>query len=289
MIYITPFSKEPDFSRIVTSMDVCRLSFIEAINGEYVEYNSPTSCKDYMGDLLYFSLLGKPETFLSVSNKQTGIKETIIKLRVPSGYYKNVIKHFHILTTLEKRCNIPPSTLKRVNGNKDELVIFGDSFWIQSPLTLSIYLQIFRSLAYNLSKSVRSVDNFFKLLSESVGNRDGRIAKNIVEAKVKIPYLLNNIGYILDSDKITGISDKYLYDKSPNKNEVLSIHNDKHVIESTGMSPSPHAYSGIEALANRVRTFNTASNWKGNIGGTNGAKWAFNYWKLTKGYDKLDE
>ena len=140
-------------------------------------------------------------------------------------------------------------------------------------------------MAYNTTKNIRSVNRYIKEISNSVSNRDGRITKNIVEGGINIPFLLKNIKYILGDNKITGISDLSI--KKPVTSVDLSVYKDTITLSITSITAN-QSYSGIEALANRVYRFKS-NNWKNCIDQCNGSIWAFNYWKLSKGYDKLDE
>lgn len=293
-VEVEEYQKETIYYRKVNSLDSIKLSLLIKEENKFIEVSRTTTCKDYIGDAIYHNLLGTLGSFTSLDTIKTlKLKDFIFKMRVRNkDDVESVISNFKMINKLEKKVGIPLSKIYRVSGIDDEVVIDADKFYLQSPLTSSILLQLVRFLPYPVDKKYRKIENHIKAVSVSVGNRDGRISKNIVRANIDFVHLLSNIDRVLGTNKITGFCDALVL-KTPKSvswsiDKTYSVYKDSKVYTKEVVHNNNHSLSGIENFSLRLFNLMNTPNWKESVTLSTGSDWHFNYFKLLNWYDKLD-
>ena len=248
----------------------CTFSWLER-NSEidtYTELFSPVKCKDYMEDLLVACKLD-----LTMNDDIYGFSYTdwvdvsdrlymSVHLGSPEELQR-VRRSVHMLYRYEDESTV----ILPVDGSDTTIILVVPQFWLQSPLTFSIFTFLIRCFTYN--EGYKGWRELFEAISEKNGN-DASYCKRFLE-NCDLDALLFNIKEILGDNPLSGANDslicKEMFDNTSwynaDKFNMYSLH------DGTGM----------KSLSNQVNSLFDGYEVKS----VAGKEWSDNYYKLLKG------
>ena len=197
----------------------------------YLEEYHPFTCREYFGDILLATALGKETShYEGMSAKPLVFVKGVglLILTLPVRYHNSIAKMVLAINEIEKK--IAFGKTKLVGRDGDKLVISFSKKWTKSPLLLSAYTWLFRLSLYDRSSCVfdsLATDSFdistFDELQELVRtgecSNDSDDLYSLFRAKrLKIVTdIILNQKILFKTNPLTGVGDKtYLKEISEN-------------------------------------------------------------------------
>lgn len=238
-----------------------------------------SSCKDYMGDVIYQSQVSIASQIAISTNRIKFLKTNSLKVVFffPNTSRRDTfLKNIKIINNIEKKAGINKSVFTKCTIESSPgaiaVLVEADNFWKRSSLICSVYFQIVRTLRL-VNSNKRILPSFIDdVLEANVNNRDTTYWNEIVSSKVDIQFLINNIDEIVKEDPLTGVDDVEIKGSGSDGILVSASINGKELSSRIIYSHNNHASHGIRTLASNIRLLKTS-----NIFTTYGIKWAYKY------------
>jgi hypothetical protein len=273
------------YNQIPQTSDI-QWSFLNRVKGEkdsFEELFLNVKCREFFGDLVVCGNLNidTPSIYgLRLKDKRISVKKTLLSVSMNEGDVEGFAKRLRFLRQIEGAMGIKKTRIYPTQHNATDytkLVLVGDKKWISSPLLISLYTAIIRSLTYSFSK-LTFKDHINELItgSYSYGN-DACTFKRLKDCEVDIVHLLTNIDVVLGDNPLTGLNDtKLIVDKKYIKTESDSV-GLSHLGRITYWSTyNNHSQHGLMTFLDKIRYAPAGRPIADGIG----AGWANNYKNL---------
>ena len=250
----------------------CTFSWLEAHEGidTFEELFSPVKCKDYLEDLLVACKLGltmKDDVYGFRYEESVDVSDRIwMSVHFGSNEeLQRVRRSLHILHRYEDE----PTNCFPVFNSDTTIILSVPQFWLQSPLTFSVYTFLIRTFTYN--EGAKDWRELFESISKGDGN-DAKYCHKFLENS-DLDVLLFNIEKVLGDNPLSGCDDSLI---SQEMFDNTNFYN-----EAKFNVYSLHDGTGLKSLSNQVNSlFNVLDS-----SAVAGREWSDNYYKLLKGID----
>ena len=259
-------------------------SWLNRVQGEkdsFKELHLQVKCREYFGDAVVCAHLDidMPDVYgFKLINKRLALNETLLSVSLPTTAIPDFANKMKFLRSIEKRMGISMTKVYPTQ-HSDKLVLVGDKKWVSSPLLVSIYSIIIRSLTY--TSTAKTYKDHIKELITGIfsSSNDASAFKTFKNDKVDLLHLLLNIDKVTGTNPLTGLNDAMLIAK---KHTIIDQYNSIALAFDEGTFynwklANNHAQHGIIRFLNTVEYLN-----QGNSYQTIGAGWAKNYIEVLK-------
>lgn len=209
----SPYNQNPQTSDI-------HFSFLNRTDNGFKELFYRVKCREYLGDAITAAHCNQdsPRIYgFELKGKRASIDEMLLSVSFGEESKSNFLKKIRIIREAEKLVGLPKdkwTEVYSVNAQTpdhiNKFVVVGNKFWCSSPLLVSIYTLLLRSLTYSTNR-VR-LSTHLKAM-ESLSGVDGGQFRSIKEYGVDWIFLLKNLGNIIKDHPITGIDDSHFFSK----------------------------------------------------------------------------
>lgn len=259
------------------------------VEGEHCQAWYPVKCRDKLNDLPNILKLGirivdtngfifdYPEIFKDYG-KNLMMSVTFENLKDQEFF----IKHFKLFTDFESKHNLKKSKIAKTTID-NTFLITSDIFWAQSPLHMSLYSFLLRSISYgDLTASyvnrklckqlpdLNTIEDILFLIRDIFANSyietygiDGGACRLLLQSETSLNTFMSALPFITSEESITGYCDKKCVDVMNNYDEdytpkvELSLTYESDLfkpidIHTIFYRSTPHCYSGSFSLLSQI-------------------------------------
>ena len=179
-------------------------SFLNRTDNGFKELFYRVKCREYLGDAITAAHCNQdsPRIYgFELKDKRASIDEMLLSVSFGEESKSNFLKKIGIIREAEKLVGLPKDKWTEVYSvnvqtpdHVNKFVVVGDKFWCSSPLLVSIYTLLLRSLTYSINR-VR-LSTHLKAM-ENLSGVDGDQFKSIKGYGVDWIFLLKNLSNII--------------------------------------------------------------------------------------------